>query len=206
MSAVIVLGLLLALMAGCGSDGGATSGATTVISENPTTPPVSTIQNGTTSTTPTSGGSDTTGGSTTTGGSGTPAGVPKLKPGQAAVGVVDNPRLGPIVVNSDGHTLYVYDFDTGKLSQCYGTCTATWHPLTTNGPVLAATGVDASLLGTIRRDDGIIQVTCAGHPVYTYAGDRVAGNDKSVTTKGNNYHYTMPDQWHVLGPNCEPKK
>ena len=40
---------------------------------------------------------------------------------------------------------------------------------------LAGPGVKASLIGTIRPKPGLVQVTYAGHPLYTYSLDSSPG-------------------------------
>jgi len=84
-----------------------------------------------------------------------------------------------VLTNSSGRTLYWFAPDTPSRSACYGVCAAYWPPVT--GSPAAGPGVTSSKLGTIRRTDGTLQVTYAGHPVYTYIGDtapgQASGND-----------------------------
>src|SRR5690606_23400358 len=53
-----------------------------------------------------------------------------------------------------------------------------WPALTVDSadalPELGA-GLDAAMLGTVERDDGTLQVTYNGWPLYYYAGDMEAG-------------------------------
>lgn len=94
--------------------------------------------------------------------------------GQTVVRAASNFDYGPILVSGDDLPLYIYDRDTqnGTASACTDeACTANWTPLTTEGTATAGAGVIQSLLGTITREDGTIQVTYNGWPLYTYNGD-----------------------------------
>ena len=96
--------------------------------------------------------------------------------------------LGQILVASDGMTLYLFEADEGDTSTCYDDCAATWPALVDDAPT-AGDGVDASLLGTPERDDGEVQVTYAGHPLYFYAPDEAPGD-----TLGQE----VGDVWYVV--------
>lgn len=82
--------------------------------------------------------------------------------------------LGKVLATSSGRTLYLYTPDPKGKSVCSGSCAAVWPPLLTKGKPRAGTGVSAKLLGTIRRG-GKLQVTYAGHPLYSFTGDGKAG-------------------------------
>jgi predicted lipoprotein with Yx(FWY)xxD motif len=84
-------------------------------------------------------------------------------------------RLGRILVDTKGITLYDFVADRGTTSACYGACAALWPPLLTHGKPVAGPGVRASLLGTTRRNDGKLQVTYGGHPLYYFVTDRKPG-------------------------------
>jgi predicted lipoprotein with Yx(FWY)xxD motif len=96
--------------------------------------------------------------------------------------------LGQILVASDGMTLYLFEVDEGDTSTCYDDCAATWPALVDDAPT-AGDGVDESLLGTTERDDGDVQVTYAGHPLYFYAPDEAPGD-----TLGQE----VGDVWYVV--------
>ena len=96
--------------------------------------------------------------------------------GAAMVETAEIGDLGPVLVNADGFTLYLFESDTGSTSTCTGSCAGTWPALTTDGAPAAGDGVDDGKLGTTARDDGSTQVTYDGHPLYTYAGDSAAGD------------------------------
>ncbi len=84
-------------------------------------------------------------------------------------------KLGRILVDSHGKTLYLWAHDKGSRSTCYGQCAAYWPPLTTAGRPIARSGARSELLGTTRRADGRMQVTYNHHPLYYFAGDKRAG-------------------------------
>jgi predicted lipoprotein with Yx(FWY)xxD motif len=84
--------------------------------------------------------------------------------------------LGSVLVDSRGHTLYVFDLDHGTKSSCTGACTASWHAFLTSSKPVALHGVGASKLGLVKRASGKSQVTFMGHPLYFYVGDRKAGD------------------------------
>jgi predicted lipoprotein with Yx(FWY)xxD motif len=84
-------------------------------------------------------------------------------------------RLGTILVDSKGITLYDFVKDKGTTSVCYSACAALWPPLLTTGKPVAGPGVRASLLGTTKRKDGKLEVTYGGHPLYYFVTDRKPG-------------------------------
>ena len=84
-------------------------------------------------------------------------------------------RLGRILVDSKGITLYDFVKDKGGASSCYGACAALWPPLITKGKPHAGPGVRASLLGTTKRKDGKLEVTYNRHPLYYFVTDRKPG-------------------------------
>jgi predicted lipoprotein with Yx(FWY)xxD motif len=95
-------------------------------------------------------------------------------PGATKVGIASS-RLGRIVVDSKGRTLYAFARDKNGRSACSGTCATYWPPLLTSGKVRAGHGVKASLLGTTKRGAGKLQVTYNRHPLYTFKLDTKAG-------------------------------
>lgn len=82
---------------------------------------------------------------------------------------------GKVLVSRWGYTLYVFTKDvpySGK-SACNGRCAHLWPPLITVGPPkrLPEKSVAISKLGALERNDGRLQVTYEGHPLYKYSGD-----------------------------------
>jgi predicted lipoprotein with Yx(FWY)xxD motif len=101
-------------------------------------------------------------------------------------------KLGPILADSRGKTLYLFARDKRGMSTCTGSCASYWPPLLTTGAPIATAGVKATLLGTARRTDGTLQVTYAGHPLYTFKLD-----SKPRETKGEGTSF-FGGSWYVL--------
>ncbi len=85
--------------------------------------------------------------------------------------VVADSQFGPILFDADQRAIYLFDKETSSTSECYGECAAAWPPVLTDGEPQAGEGTDAKLLGTTKRDDGSIQVTYDGQPLYYYVDD-----------------------------------
>jgi predicted lipoprotein with Yx(FWY)xxD motif len=86
-----------------------------------------------------------------------------------------NSSLGRILVDSTGHTLYLFKADSGTSSACSGACAVAWPPLRTGATPAVAGGANAALVGTIPRSDGARQVTYNGHPLYLFVKDHKPG-------------------------------
>ena len=84
-------------------------------------------------------------------------------------------KLGRIIVDAGGRTLYDFPPDKRGQSTCYGACAALWPPLLTTGKPIAGPGVRQALLGTTRRKDGKLEVTYNRHPLYYFVSDRRPG-------------------------------
>jgi predicted lipoprotein with Yx(FWY)xxD motif len=84
-------------------------------------------------------------------------------------------KLGRILVDTRGRTLYLFEKDKHGKSTCTGQCATFWPPLITAAKPSAAAGVRASLLGTTKRADGRLQVTYNHHPLYRFAKDTKKG-------------------------------
>jgi predicted lipoprotein with Yx(FWY)xxD motif len=87
-----------------------------------------------------------------------------------------NPKLGSIVVNAQGLTLYHLTSEQGSI-KCTGICQSFWLPVLVTGkgkPVLGK-GVIAAKVGTIKRAGGKLQVTYNKLPLYRYYLDKKPG-------------------------------
>lgn len=91
-------------------------------------------------------------------------------------------KLGSILVNGRGYTLYAFTPDTPRHDACEARyeCLALWPAVVTRGPVQLGRGLRRSLLTTIRLRSGQRQLVYGGHPLYTYVKDRRPGEVDNV--------------------------
>ncbi|HEX9099691.1 MAG TPA: hypothetical protein VF956_09425 [Candidatus Dormibacteraeota bacterium] len=136
------------------------------------------------------------GSSTSSTASASPSTSPAASPAAtgATIAVATNSKLGQILVDGKGMTLYLFVADTGTSSTCYTSCAQIWPPVLTSGPPQAGAGATASLLGTTTRTDGTTEVTYAGHPLYYFVQDKQPGD---ATGQGVNGFGGL---WWVLTP------
>ena len=114
-------------------------------------------------------------GGTSGGGYGGGGGSTASKPSDKGSVALASTKLGKVLVDGNGRTLYLFEADKGTMSKCDGTCASAWPPLTTSGKPTAGAGVVAAKLGTAKRADGTTGFTYDGHPLYTFAGDGAPG-------------------------------
>ena len=110
--------------------------------------------------------------------------------------------LGDYLADDAGRTLYAFDQDTRDTSACNDFCTNTFLPYTIAEGQRPTTGdgAVAALAGTMKRPDGTLQVTYAGHPLYRFGGDTQAGG-----TAGNG-KVAFGGSWFALAPGGEVAK
>src|SRR4051812_631204 len=97
---------------------------------------------------------------------------PQSSTGHAAtISLANEGNLGKIVVDSKGHTLYLFQKDSGATSACTGACASAWPPLHASGKPVVGAGLSGSKVATSARSDGKPQVTYNGHPLYLFQGD-----------------------------------
>ncbi len=78
-------------------------------------------------------------------------------------------EFGSMLFDSKKQAIYIFQKDSKGKTVCYDDCAEAWPPVFTKGEPKAGEGVKASLLGTVKRRDGKLQVTYAGKPLYFYA-------------------------------------
>jgi predicted lipoprotein with Yx(FWY)xxD motif len=93
--------------------------------------------------------------------------------------------LGTVLVASNGMTVYTFTKDTkdsGK-SACLTGCIAKWPAVTVAAGATPSAGDGVTgTLATITRDDGTLQVTYNGLPLYYFINDKAPGDAKGVYT------------------------
>ena len=119
---------------------------------------------------------------------------PPAQPAAAGTAIsVGSTKLGQVLVDANGLTVYLFLADTTGASSCNSAaCVQYWPPVLTKGAPQAGAGAAVSLLGTIRRADGTTQVTYGGHPLYLFVSDKKAGD---VTGQGIN---AFGAPWYVV--------
>jgi predicted lipoprotein with Yx(FWY)xxD motif len=124
-------------------------------------------------------------------GEGSQAGSKKALPAKQ-LKVKPTAKLGDIVTDSKGWTLYRFDDDTASPSQsnCDGNCAKAW-PAVPAKDAEATEGISKSQVGKVKRSDGSYQLTLGGWPVYRYAKDTEPGD-----VKGHGVGKT----WNALAP------
>jgi len=95
-------------------------------------------------------------------------------PANATVRLVDDPKLGQILTDNQGMTLYVFAKDQTNASNCNGACATIWPPLIVFDGAVNARAPGS--LGVVSRSDGSMQVTYNGMPLYSYAKDKAPGD------------------------------
>ena len=98
-----------------------------------------------------------------------------------------------MLVDADDRTLYAYSHDKTGESKCDGDCANTWTPFV--GPATAGAGVDGAQLKTAAREDGTLQVTYFGDPLYYFSGDEKPGEAKGAGVGGTWYLVTADGKW-----------
>ncbi len=111
------------------------------------------------------------------------------------VGVGGNDELGDFLVGTNGMTLYLFTQDDENSSNCYDQCATNWPPLLVQANEVPVPGAEVSgQLDVIQRDDGTLQVTYDGMPLYYWANDQAPGD---ATGQG------VGDVWFVVPPSSE---
>jgi len=109
------------------------------------------------------------------------------------VGLGGNEELGRFLVDANGMTLYTFSNDNENSSACSGDCAAAWPALTVDSEdaLTWQPGV-AGEWATFEREDGTLQVSFNGQPLYYWQDDAAAGDATG---------HTLGDVWFVARAN-----
>jgi predicted lipoprotein with Yx(FWY)xxD motif len=111
---------------------------------------------------------------------------------------VQESDFGQVLFDANGQVVYAFEQDRADESNCTSEeCVTAWPPVLTEEAPSAGPGVDAELLGTIKRDDGSLQVTYAGRPLYFYEHEAPG----EIKCHNVNLH---GDLWWVVRPGGDP--
>lgn len=115
----------------------------------------------------------------------------------ADVRLQTNEKLGKILTDAQGRTLYSFALDVSGQSACSGDCIAKWPVFYKADPSLE-TGLDPKDFGVITRADGAKQSTYKGWPLYYFQNDAKAGDIKGDSV-GGTWFTAKPDYSVALG-------
>jgi predicted lipoprotein with Yx(FWY)xxD motif len=103
----------------------------------------------------------------------------------AVVSSTKKAKVGSVIVDAQGRTLYRFTAEAQGVPVCTGDCVGTWPP------ALATSSTDLPKhVATVKRPDGgQLQLTYDGHPLYRYAGDQSKADANGEGVGG---------QWYVI--------
>ncbi|MET9466362.1 SCO0930 family lipoprotein [Streptomyces sp. NPDC006544] len=121
------------------------------------------------------------------------AAAPAANPAAEALTVAKDPKLGDHIVDGNGMTVYRFKPDTAwpMVSKCEGDCVAKW-PVVPPVDQAAAKGIIEKNYLVLNRPDGKKQQTVNCWPVYTFTGDKKAG-DINGQGVGGTWYAVAPD-------------
>ena len=94
-------------------------------------------------------------------------------------------KVGTVIVDAQGRTLYRFTAEAQGVPVCTGDCVGTWPPALAS----SATGLPKHVATVKRPDGGQLQLTYDGHPLYRYAGDQSKSDANGEGVGG---------QWYVV--------
>ena len=87
-----------------------------------------------------------------------------------------------VLTAKNGMTVYIFDNDAGGTPTCYADCGKKWPPYLAKGGGKMGEG-----WATVKRNDGRLQWTYDGKPLYFYSADKKKG-DKAGDGIGGVWH------------------
>ena len=102
-----------------------------------------------------------------------------------AVSSAEKAKVGSVIVDAQGRTLYRFTAEAQGVPVCTGDCVGTWPPALAS----SSTGLPKHVATVKRPDGGQLQLTYDGHPLYRYAGDQSTADANGEGVGG---------QWYVV--------
>jgi predicted lipoprotein with Yx(FWY)xxD motif len=93
----------------------------------------------------------------------------------AAVRISDS-RLGRIVVDSQGRTLYAFTNDGDGTPTCVDACAQAWPAATATGSTPTGEGIDQALISVVTHPEAGPQLKVGTWPLYHFSGDAGPGD------------------------------
>ena len=110
--------------------------------------------------------------------------IPSAEAAANALVITEHATLGNMITDAAGNTLYLFTNDERNASSCSGGCAGAWPPFTVTGGPVAGEGIAEGNLGTIAREDGVMQVTYNGWSLYYFANDVAPGDTNGQDSHG----------------------
>lgn len=134
---------------------------------------------------------------------GIPAYIGSAAPGTASAATftatVHFSKLGPILDDAKGRTLYLPEAAKPTTPTGGGARAFAWPPPLTSGTPKAAPFARSNLISTSKRSNGITQVTYTGHPLHCFEGDTTAGDTNGEETNASGATVVRPQRIRQQG-------
>ncbi|MGK6349975.1 COG4315 family predicted lipoprotein [Parapedobacter sp. DT-150] len=115
---------------------------------------------------------------------------PQPEPETAGIRLQTHATYGQVLTDGEGHALYFFARDADGNSACTGNCLSLWPVYHSDAP---AEGIDSEDVGTITWEDGTMQSTYKGWPLYYYSGDGGTPGEVTGDGVGGNWFVAKPD-------------
>lgn len=102
--------------------------------------------------------------------------------------------FGDYLTTSEGQTLYMFARDLEGFSTCSGNCESLWSPV---GVSSILPDIASNDFGLVRRDDGFVQLTFKGWPLYTNRAE--SSNEISADNTDGEWYVAKPDYTLFIG-------
>jgi predicted lipoprotein with Yx(FWY)xxD motif len=113
-----------------------------------------------------------------------------------SLATTEHDLYGVYLVTDRGRAVYLFTADEGDTSACDETCAINWPPVAVESvdAMQTASEIDPSLLATIERTEGTVQLTYNGHPLYYFVRDAPMGEPQGheIESYGGEWYLVTP--------------